>query len=744
MFKLFFSSLLFIFFFSFTNAENLSSIKVNGNKRVSDKTIIMFSGVSVGQDISQNDINEITKNIYETNFFKDVSINFTNNILLIDVDENPIVQSINITGIKKKSYIEPLKNLFTIKEKSSYIEIFVNKDLNKMKNFLKRAGFYFAEVDVEIQSNENNTVDIIYNVNIGKKALIKKIKFTGDKIYKDKKLKSIIVTEENKFWKFISNKKYLNEEQIKLDNRLLKNFYLNNGYYQSTIDSSSASNINENNFELIFNINAGKKFYFDNFDLIIPIDYDKDNFSMIYKKFEKLKGEQYSLNSVKKILDEIDLIAMSKQYEFINASINEQITDSNKLSLKFVIDESEKFYINRINILGNDITNEKAIRDLLVVDEGDPLNEILNNKSINNIKSSGLFKSVNYSVKDDKDKLKKNIEVSVVEQPTGEISAGAGFGTSGQTFTLGITENNFNGNNTKLATSLTISANAIQGGLDITIPNYKYSDKSLNMDIFRVDTDLLSTSGYKNEVSNFTLGTSFEQKQDLYFSPNINLQFETLTTNSNASSTLKKQDGDYYDINFVYTILYDQRNQSYQPTSGYYSKFNQTLPLLSNKYTLSNGYDYKIYHKIAEEVISSLSFHFKSINSIDGSDVILSERVFLSKNKLRGFESRKIGPKDKNDFIGGNYASALSLGTTLPNFLPELQMIDFNLFLDVGNVWGVDYNSSLNKNEIRSAAGLSVDVLTPIGPLNFVLSQPIAKASTDKTESFSFNLGTTF
>ena len=744
MYKFIISFLFSLLIFSHTNAENLNKINISGNKRVSDKTIIMFSGVVIGQDISEDNINEITKNIYETNFFKNISIDFKNQVLLINVVENPIVQTIEITGVKSKKYIEPLKALLTVKEKSSYLNTFVNNDLNKIRNYLKRSGYYFAVADVDIISNANNTVDLIYNVELGEKALIKRVKFTGDKIYKNKKLKSIIVTEENKFWKFLSNKKYLNQGQIQLDNRLLKNFYLNNGYYQSNINSSSASNISKNNFELVFNINAGKKFYFNDFDLVLPSDYDKNNFSRIYDKFEKLKGKPYSLNSVKMILDEIDLIAMSKQYEFINASIDEKILGSDKLNLKFIIDESKKFYVNRINIIGNDITNEKAIRDLLVIDEGDPLNEILNNRSINNIKSSGLFSSVNYSINDDENKLKKNIDITVEEQPTGEISAGAGFGTSGQSFTIGIRENNFNGNNTKVNTSLKISTNTIQGGVNFSIPNYNYSDKALNINMFRRDTDLLKEAGYKNETTNFSFGTSFEQKQDLYFSPNINFEFETLTTNSTASSKLKKQDGDYYDINFGYTILYDQRDQSYQASDGYFSKFKQIIPLISNKYTLSNTYDYKTYHKITDEVIGSISFHFKSINSMDDSDVIISERINLSGSKLSGFESGKSGPKDKHDYIGGNYASAVTIGTTLPNFLPDLQNIDFNLFLDMGNVWGVDYNDSLNVNEIRSAAGVAVDFLTPIGPLNFVIAKPITKANTDKTETFRFDLGTTF
>ena len=143
-------------------------------------------------------------------------------------------------------------------------------------------------------------------------------------------------------------------------------------------------------------------------------------------------------------------------------------------------------------------------------------------------------------------------------------------------------------------------------------------------------------------------------------------------------------------------------------------------------------------------MIGSLAFHISAINSLDGGDVRISDRLNISSRKLRGFEAGKIGPKDNLDFIGGNYATAMTLATTLPDFLPELDAINFSLFLDAGNVWGVDYNDNLDNSKIRSATGLSIDWLTPVGPLNFVFSQPISKSSTDIEEKFRFDLGTTF
>ena len=748
MLKLMSKYLLFFFIcllkITFVNAEIVKSITIEGNERITDETIIVFSKINIGDDLIINDLNQIIESLYETDFFKNVSVNLKNNILNINVEENNLVQSVEINGVKKKKLKQALMDQLVMIDKKSYVETKSVEEKLKLSNFLKYSGYYFSTVDLKVKQNENNTVDLIYDITLNKKAVVKNINFSGNKIFKSRLLSSIIVTEENKFWKFLSKKKYLNENQIKLDQRLLKNFYLNEGYYNVKVSQTNANIIQDNNFNLTYNINAGKKFFFNDLTLTIPKDYNPSNFNFIQTILDDMRDKPYSSNKINKLLNEIDKIAITKQYEFINASFKEKIVENNKIDIEFIINESQKLYVDRINIFGNDITNEIAIRNLLIVDEGDPLNEILNNKSKNNIKSSGLFSNVDYKILDTKNEFKKDIEITVTEQPTGEISAGAGYGTSGQTLTFGIKENNFSGNATKLNANLAFTSKSAKGGFNVIIPNYNYSDKSLRLNLSRASNDFLSTSGFENTITNFTLGTGFEYKQDLFFTPLVVLEAEELTTDKTASAALKKQDGNYNTIELDYSFLYDKRDQSFRPTDGYFSRFNQSLPLLSNHYSLSNKYDFKTYHKFSENTVSSVSFHIAAINSLDGSDVRVSDRKYLSTRKLRGFEAGKIGPKDNQDFIGGNYASAVSLSTTLPTLLPELESVDFNVFVDAGNLWGVDYDSSLDNSKIRSSTGLSIDWLTPIGPLNFVFAQPITKASTDVEQTFRFDIGTTF
>jgi outer membrane protein insertion porin family len=251
--------------------------------------------------------------------------------------------------------------------------------------------------------------------------------------------------------------------------------------------------------------------------------------------------------------------------------------------------------------------------------------------------------------------------------------------------------------------------------------------------------------GYKTTKSGFSFGTSFEQYDDIYFSPSISTYLETLKTSSKASDAKKKQKGDYIESNFNYGLTLNRLNQNFQPSSGYKATFAQTLPIYADDMSLVNSFDVSKYFSPNENAIFSLKFLAQSVTSLGGDDVRISKRLYLPSRRLKGFENGRVGPKDGADFIGGNYATALNFATTLPGLLPDLENIDFSFFVDAGNVWGVDYSDALsNASKIRSSTGLAIDWLTPIGPLSFSFAQALTKADSDKTETFRFDIGTTF
>jgi outer membrane protein insertion porin family len=743
------NNILFLIFYNFlflsvSFSETLKTVNITGNTRISNETIYTFLPVKIDDEINIEKINNITKELYQTNFFKDVAVQFIDGELLINVSENPIIQSITYNGVKSNNLKNSITENLRLTDRSSFIELFVEQDILKMNNNLKRIGYYYPKINAKIEKLENNAVNLIYDIDIGEKAKIKKITFIGDKIYKDRKLKGIILSEEYKFWKFISGKKYLNEDLINFDQRLLRNFYLNNGYYNVSISSSFAKLIDEDNFELIFNINSGKKFFFGDLIVSLPLNYEKQNFIKLNETLDKLEGKKYSINSIDEITQEIDLIALNEQYESITIDVLEEIED-NKLNLKFTINETEKSFVKKINILGNNVTRESVIRNQFEIDEGDFFNEILYNKTINNLKSLNFFKSVNGKVISNTVTNDKTIDISVEEKPTGEIGASVGFGTDSNSVGFFVRENNYLGKGLSVEANLQASTDRIKGLLSIENPNFNDSDKSVYGSIESIEIDKSTDYGYKTNRTGFSYGTRFEIFDDLFFGLGSTNFYEDIQTDSTASALQKAQQGDYWDtfVNLDFTL--DKRNQKFKPSDGYRNSYNIQLPVISDTNTLTNTYNYNYFTELYENNVTAFSFFLKTANSISNDNVKLTERIFLPASKLRGFRSGGVGPKDGNDYIGGNYATSVNLSTSLPQILPEYQSVDFVLFFDAGNVFGVDYNSSIDKSDkIRSSAGIGVDWLTPVGPLSLSLSETLSKADTDTTESFRFNLGTSF
>ena len=737
----------FVIFFltAISFAEIVTDINVEGNKRISKETLIVFGDISKGSDYSQDDLNSILKKIYATNFFKNINLSIENSILKITVVENPIINSVEINVIKSAKLKDFILEKISLQNRSSFIESKFKNDVNFVKNILKTNGYYFAEIKTKSFLNQmQNSVGIIYDINLGSKAKIDQIQFLGEKKIKDRKLKNIITSEESKFWKFLSQSVYLNYDRIELDKRLLKNFYKNEGYYNVSIENSFVEFNNNGSFKLIFNINSGKKFKFNELNLLMSEDYDLKHFLNITKLLKELKDKDYSLSKIEKVLREVDKIALSKQYEFINASLSETIVDDDRLNISITLDETEKFYVERINILGNEYTFEEVIRNSFIIDEGDAFNEILFNKSINIIKSKNIFAKVESKVLPGSTANFKIIDLTIEEKPTGEISLGAGVGTSGGTIGGGIKENNFLGKGIKLDTNLQVSKNSIKGQFIHIKPNFNYTDNTLFTSVTSTSTDNLADFGYKTSNLGFSLGTGFEQYENLFFKPEIATNYEKLETSSVASKGLNKQKGNYFDTYFNYSLDYDQTNKRYQPDEGYRHNFYQELPLISESYEIANSFETSRYQRISN-IVTKVGFYGKAINTLNNKDVRISKRLYIPEKKLRGFEAGKVGPIDNLDYIGGNYITAVNFHATLPEILPSFQNTDISFFIDAANIWGVDYDSTIDdSSKVRSATGIAINIFTPVGPLNFSLSQPLTKNSTDKTESFRFNLGTTF
>ena len=730
---------------TFAFAE-IKEVKISGNKRISTNTIESL----VDKKITQIDsiyINNLTRKVYNTEFFSNVKINFDNNILNIIVEENPIVNFFYINGITG-SDLDEINKIVSLKENNIFSVSKLKKDLEDVKDYYKSSGFYFAVVEPEIIKIDGNQINLILNINKNDISKIKNIYFIGDKYFSSGQLSDIISSAEDSWWSFFSNSS-LNEDRIENDKKLLKLFYKSNGFYDVQIESAFANLDKKNNFNLTYSINSGKKYKFGNVEIKTEDSILKDSSILNIKNISEkiLKDKNYSMPVIFEIEKKVNTYLEDEKYLNIEVDIDEIKKTDDRIDLVIKLNTLKKNLIGKIIIHGNSITEEKVIRDNLLVSEGDILNISKVKKSIDNINSKNIFRKAEYKISDsDLLKNSKDLNFYVKEQPTGSISAGIGYGSNGGLLEGAVNEKNFLGKGIDLNFTGRLSSEKVSGVLSYIDPNFNNTDRELASYLYS-ETDDYSNAGYSSKRIGEKLGLKYEIFNDIFLRPYATIQFDKLETNSNASSLLRSRDGNFTTTLLGYNLSADYRNSKNLPTSGTFSFFDQSFAtLISDIPTIQTSVGSTFYQElINEKFIGSAKLKLSNVTALDNKDTKLSDRIFASTSDLRGFELRGVGPIDSGSHVGGNYLAVLNLKSTFPNPIPDSLRPKSYLFYDIGNVWGVDYSDVIpNSYKLRSSTGIALDLVSPIGPLSFTYSIPLSKATTDKEQRFLFNIGSSF
>ena len=736
-----------IFFIILTNVSfaEIKKINIVGNVRVSSATIESL----VDKKISNIDsiyINNLTKKIYDTDFFADVKISFNQDTLTINVIENPIVNFFYINGVKD-SDLDQVNKIITLKENSIFSSSKLKKDIEATREFLNASGYYQALITPEVIKIDNNQINLIINIDKKEISKIKNIYFIGNKYFSNNQLMDVITSTEDGWWKIFSTSA-LSEQRIEYDKQLLKDFYKSKSFYDAQIESAFASIDKNNKFTLTYSINSGKKYKFGDYDLKVSgLALKEEDIKEIKNISNKLlKNEFYSPLTINKINKQITDFLETRRYGNFEINIQDLKVADDKINIIVQLNEGQKSLVNKINIKGNTITEEKVIRDNLIISEGDQLNSSKVKKSIDNVKSKQLFSKVDYKIEDSDKKNFKDLNLFVKEQPTGSISAGVGYGTNGGLFEASVNERNFLGQGINLNFTGRLSSDVIRGELSFVDPNYKNSNKELAASLFS-EVDDYSNSGYQNKRAGTRFATKYEIYEDIFFRPNLGVQFDKLEVTGTASSLLRSRQGDFVTTSLGYNFSYDQRDSKFSPTSGSIIYFDQNIAtFFSDIPTVQTGVGATFYKELfSEKFIGSAKAKLANVVAFNDKDVKLSDRIFASASDIRGFEQRGLGPVDSGDHIGGNNLATLSLKSTFPNPIPENLRATTFLFLDMGNVWGADYSSLISdSSKLRTSTGIALDLMSPIGPLSFTYSIPLSKASTDKEQNFLFNIGSSF
>ena len=725
-------------------ADEKLNYEILGNKRISDQTILSIIEFEKNKNYKIDDLNNFQKKLYNTNYFSKVSIKIDKNKINIVVEENPIIDFFYINGVVNNKREEFFYENLSLGQNKIFSEALLKKDIESIKANYQDAGFFDVSVDTSISKISGNALNVVINVQRKEKYKINRIYFIGNKKYKSSTLSDVISSSEKGWWKFLGSSSLVNKNRINFDKNLLKRFYLNSGFYDVQITSSDINFIGNNQADITFSINSGEKYVFSKYELL---DEEKNLNEKNIKDLKKIISKKLQGTYSQKKLDDINKLLneylRNKKIEFVTFFNKVKKTSNQRLDIEFRFVKKPRKYVNLINISGNTITEEKVIRRNLLFSEGDSFLDYKVSKSIDKIKSLRIFKDVKFKTENSGNE-KVDLNISVEEQPTGSVSAGIGVGSSGSTVSSTIVEKNLLGKGITLDGNVSIGTEKVSGNIGLSLPDFMNTDNTFNYNIFAITTDF-TNSGYESKKIGNGLSTQYNVYEDISLRTGFGIDLDTINTNDTASDLYKAREGDYLTYKGFYSISNDKRNSKFQPSKGYRIGFGQGLALPGSDITyIENNLDAAVYHSISNDYILSLKSGLNTINSIGDEDIKLSDRKFLRQSKLRGFESYGVGPKDGSDHIGGNYAAYASLSSTIPNPIPDSWNAKSFIFFDAGNVWGVDFDESLDSNKIRSSAGVSLEWVSPLGPLSITLAENISKADGDLEEGFSFQIGSSF
>ena len=705
-----FITLLFVCFYLTTAfAEDLkkSDIKISGNVAISKETILNL--IETDKEIlKSDDLNSMQKKLFETNFFSKVDIKIEGNQVSIYLIENPIIEYVFITGLEERQdYLVNIEKKISLKANSIFSESLLNKDIKSINEFLSSAGYSQSNVEYKINKITNNKVNVFLDIKLNQQFHVREIFFLGDKVFSSSTLKSVISTTQKSWLSLFNTTAIPSVNRINYDISSLKSFYLSRGYYDVQVVNGSIDYIDQNLVNIVFVVNAGGKFFFQKPSVINSALSPKDrDLLFVNNEIKELYSKSYDPAILNKVLKNINTYFLDRNIT-ANAEYRLKKESPNELSIVFEISEiTEKKFINNIYVKGNDITEEKVVRNSLLFAEGDLYSVSSVSKSLDTLKSLEIFKNINITNEDIKNSKNINITVSLEEMATGEIAAGAGYGSSGGLVSFILKERNLFGQGIGSNISLNIGTQKVLGNISLSNPDFSGTGNTLRTSLF-ASQYFYDNAGYENKVYGGNVSTAYEMFKDITFESGFGADYDSIDSKSASSDLIKSRDGNYKTTKVFYNFYNDKRDRKFNPTSGYTFGFGQGLAtFVSDIPYISNNAFGSFYNGFSEDFIGTIKYKIKSINSINDKDVKLSDRIFLSDNELRGFGYREVGPKLNSEFIGGNYSYSTSFSTTVPNGLPDKWGTTSNLFFDVANVWGTDFDGIADSDTIRSSVGV--------------------------------------
>ncbi len=749
---------IFVCFLStFALGQTINKITIQGTQRIEDETVISYLDITPGVNFSTEEIDRSIKRLYDSSLFKKVEIFVQDKTLLVKVIENPKINLVVFEGNTKIKSKE-LEDEISLKPRGIYTKARVQDDVNRIIELYAKKGRFSAKVVPQIIELENNRVNLVYKVEEGPVARISKIVFIGNKAYSDSTLRDEIQSREYRWYNFLTNDDQFNPIRIEQDRELLTRFYSSKGYADFKI-VSIITNISENKkkFFVTFTVDEGPKFKFGEIDVISNLTSAKIDLKAMKSKITTKSKDIYDVRKVEKSVDQMIKEVNDLGYAFVDIDTQVELDYEKKLvNIRFVIGESRKVYINKINIKGNVRTADSVIRREFRLAEGDPYNNTKIKRSEKRINDLDYFEptSIETTRTSSPDKVDLNVEVQ--EKSTSSIHFAGGYSTAdGPVGKIGFNESNLFGKGKYLSVNIAKSTRAIDGDLSFTEPYLFDRPLAGGFDIYssKMDKNESQYRRYDKKTLGGSLRMSYNISENLSHTVRYSIIDNDISNVSdNASSIIKQQQGRKINSMIGNSLTYDKRDKKVNPSDGYIISLDHDYAGLGgNTYFSRYGATAKKYFPIInEDVVLMLRGEYGYIHGLKGDNVDITDRYFMGgAESLRGFDFGGIGPRDSsnNDTLGGN---VMYLGTSELRF-PLGVGKDLGLFgaafVDVGSLYKVDVADQTgiwDSKKMRASYGFGLGFVTPMGPIKIHYAIPVRKTNFDIAKKFDISFTTNF
>jgi outer membrane protein insertion porin family len=747
----------------------INRILVRGNQRIDQTTVLSYLPIQPGDTVDPSVLDVAVRTLTRTQLFADVQLGVQpNGDLVVEIVENPIINQVVFEGNNALGESKLIEEV-TLKPRGIYTRARIQEDVGKIVELYRLSGRISATVTPKIVQLDQNRVDVVFEINEGPETGVRAITFLGNSAFSDSDLREVMITEQSAWYRLFTSNDNYDPNRLDYDREQLRKFYTNRGYYDFRVLSAISELAPDSSaFGITLTVDEGDRYNFGTIE--ITTENDRLNTDFLKLLLPIRTGQLYESDKIETAVDALTFAAGSAGYAFVEINPTYRANpETDTVDVTFAIREGQRVYVDRINIIGNTRTLDNVIRREMMLTEGDAFNRTLLERSRNNLRGLGFFKDVTIDEARGSAPDRSVVNVTVIEQPTGELSVGAGFSSvDAFVINLGITERNFRGRGQNVVARAEWGSLRQQIDFRFTEPKFLGRDLRAGFDAFHSRYDLSEYSSYDYRSTGGGLRLSYPLNGYTLLSTRYFLKSDEIivpsgfcSTGAGGSSALCDQIGSFINSSAGYTLLVDRRNDPVRPTRGWTGTIRQDFAGIGGdvNYVKSEA-EVSAYWGITPSWVVTATSSVGYISGWGGDPIRINDRFFKGGNSFRGFETAGIGPRDltlgtNNDALGGNFYAIGTLEVTLPNGLPEEYGIRTSLFTDVGTVGILDDRYTLGAGGVpnpaivddlalRASAGVSIHWRSPMGPIRFDLSHILGKEDYDKTETFRFSTSTQF